>query len=202
MSILCGSQSSGEERDERAMELEGREEAKQGHDSVPLLCRCESIEECARHPIRRDRTCEATPVLTPQRRGGEVLLPPMSPTRQCAPVDPELDAQLGGTARRDAVGHGRHQHHHDTEVHAPTQKAQGRRGLAASASVAVTTEAEPPLLVGRETGGTPARLAEIVGLMEPPTAGASRNAGLVGKVEVQGIEQLEKSGIAQQGMAH
>jgi hypothetical protein len=29
MSILCGSQSSGEERDERAMDLEGREEAKQ-----------------------------------------------------------------------------------------------------------------------------------------------------------------------------
>jgi hypothetical protein len=38
--------------------------------------------------------------------------------------------------------------------------------------------------------------------MEPPTAGTSHNASLVGKVEVQGVEQLEESGIAQQGMAH
>jgi len=38
--------------------------------------------------------------------------------------------------------------------------------------------------------------------MEPPTAGASLNASLVGKVEVQGIEQLEEPGVAQQSMPH
>jgi hypothetical protein len=38
--------------------------------------------------------------------------------------------------------------------------------------------------------------------MEPPTAGTSLNANLVGKVVVQGVEQLEKSGVAQQSMAH
>jgi hypothetical protein len=38
--------------------------------------------------------------------------------------------------------------------------------------------------------------------MQPPTAGTSLNASLVGKIEVQGVEQLEESGIAQQGMAH
>jgi hypothetical protein len=47
----------------------------------------------------------------------------MSPASECAPVDPELGTQLGGTTGRRAVGHGRHQHNHDTEVHAATQKA-------------------------------------------------------------------------------
>jgi hypothetical protein len=38
--------------------------------------------------------------------------------------------------------------------------------------------------------------------MKSPTAGTSLNASLVGKVAVQGVEQLEKPGVAQQGMAH
>jgi hypothetical protein len=38
--------------------------------------------------------------------------------------------------------------------------------------------------------------------MEPPTAGTSRNASLVGKIEVQGVEPLKELAIAQQGMAH
>ena len=38
----------GEERDDRAMESEEREEAKQDHDSVRRPLRCEPIEECAR----------------------------------------------------------------------------------------------------------------------------------------------------------
>ena len=123
MSILCGPQSTGEERDDRPMGSEGREEAKQGHDSARLPFWCESIEECACEPISRDRRREASSVLTPERRGGEVFLPPMSPASECAPVDPELGTQLGGTTGRRAVGHGRQQNNHDTEVHAATQKA-------------------------------------------------------------------------------
>jgi hypothetical protein len=38
--------------------------------------------------------------------------------------------------------------------------------------------------------------------MEPPTAGTSLNASLVGKVGVQNVEQLEEPGVAQHGMAH
>jgi hypothetical protein len=38
--------------------------------------------------------------------------------------------------------------------------------------------------------------------MEPPTAGTSLNANLVGKVGVQDVEQLEEPGVAQQSMAH
>ena len=148
MSILCGPQSTGEERDDRPMGSEGREQAKQGHDSVRLPFGCESIEECACEPIGRDRRREASSMLTPERRGGEVFLPPMSPASECAPVDPELGTQLGGTTGRRAVGHGRHQHDHGTEVHAATQKAQGRRGCATSAAVAITTEAEPSLSLG------------------------------------------------------
>ena len=45
MSIFCGSQSTGEERDERALGSEGREKAEQGHDSVRFPLRCESIKE-------------------------------------------------------------------------------------------------------------------------------------------------------------
>ena len=123
MSILCGSQSSGEERDERVMDLEEREEAKQGHDSVRLYSGCESIEECARQRTGQDRGRKASPVLTPERRGGEVFLPPLLPADECAPVDPKLGTQLGGTTGRRAVGHGRQQNNHDTEVHAATQKA-------------------------------------------------------------------------------
>ena len=121
MSILCGPQSTGEERDDRPMGSEGREEAKQGHDSVRLPFGCDSIEECACEPIGRDRRREASSVLTPERRGGEVFLPPMSPASECAPVDPELGTQLGGTPGRRAVGQGRHPHNPDTEVHAAPQ---------------------------------------------------------------------------------
>jgi hypothetical protein len=105
------------------MGSERREEAKQGYDSVRLSFRGEAIEECAGKRIGQDRRRKASPVLTPERRGGEVFLPPMSPASECAPVDPELGTQLGGTTGRRAVGHGRHQDNHDTEVHAATQKA-------------------------------------------------------------------------------
>jgi len=38
--------------------------------------------------------------------------------------------------------------------------------------------------------------------MQSPTAGTSLNASLVGKIEVQGVEQLEEPGVAQKSMPH
>ncbi len=202
MSIFCGPRSTGEERDERPMGSKRREEAKQGYDSAPLPFRCEAIEECAGKRIGQDRRRKASPVLTPERRGGEVFLPPLPPAGECAPIDPELCVQLGGTASRDTMGHGRHQDDHDTEVHAATQKTQRRRGSATTTSVAITTEAEPPLLVGREVGGTTARLAGVVGLMESTAARAPRGARLIGEIPVERVEKVEEPGVEQQGMAH
>ena len=152
-SIFCGPRSTGEERDERPMGSQGREEAKQGDDSGPTgRPRANRSRKVRGQPINRDRGREASPVLHARTtRWGSTLATTVASAPVCAGRPRVLPAQqLGGTARRDSVNHGRHQDDDGTEVHAATQKAQGRRGPAPSASVAVTTEAEPPLLVGRE----------------------------------------------------
>lgn len=202
MCIFCGKPPPLTQRDERRSRSDRCEEAKQGHDPVLLSLRRETIQQGTGQPIVGERRRQTSPLPTPKPRGWEVLPPPPLPAHEGAPVNPELCVQLGGTTGRNAVGHGRYQDDHDTEVHAATQKAQGRRGLATSASVAITTEAEPPLPVGGEVGGTPARLAGVVGLMESTAARAPRGARLISEIPVERVEKVKEPGVAQQGMAH
>jgi hypothetical protein len=131
-----------------------------------------------------------------------VRSPPAAPAPQRASVDPELPAQRLSPARRDSVSQGRHHNHDGAEVHVAPQKAQRRRRPTPSASLAVTTEAQPPLVLGREIRRTPTGLARVVRSMQSPSARAPLGARLLGEILVECGQKSEESGVAQQGVPH
>jgi hypothetical protein len=139
----------------------------------------------------------------PEGRRRERLAPPILPALQRAAVDGDGAAQPQQPALGKAEPHDGGNHHDRRAIHLAPQEAQRRRRCPRAAAIDRAAETEAPAVLGAES--TPkrqwqaTRLAGVFARVQRTPARASRRAMIVGKVAVEGEQQLVKAGIGQQG---
>lgn len=140
----------------------------------------------------------------PERRGRETLAPPSAPAPDRSTVDADDLREPFHPGIGRAIPQDRNQHDKGRDMDPSAEKAQRRRRLSAPASVDVTTEAEPLVVLGTEaTGqrlGASARLARVSGRVQATaTCEASVSPAGICKITIDGEQQLVETGIGQQG---
>ncbi len=142
---------------------------------------------------------EATTRKLPEPRPGKVLLPKDLPAGDGSPVGAEESGKLADSPRRRPLPHGRNQDHHGTEVNLPAEKPNRWRCHPLATTVPIATEAEPQAVWLGEIIAT-ARLAGILGRVQPAAARARLLAGIVGEVLVDRKKKRPEAGVARQIM--
>ena len=135
----------------------------------------------------------------PEPRPGKVLLPKDLPAGDGSPVGAEESGKLADSPRRRPLPHGRNQDHHGTEVNLPAEKPNRWRCHPLATTVPIATEAEPQAVWLGEIIAT-ARLAGILGRVQPAAARARLLAGIVGEVLVDRKKKRPEAGVARQIM--
>ena len=182
---------------------DGPEEAQQ-RDEAFGIATGEATEKRGWQPRLIDGRHEPGAGDPPERRGREALAPPSAPAPDRSTVDADdLREPLHPGIGR-AIPQDRNQHDKGRDMDPAAEKAQRRRRLSAPASVDVTAEAEPLVVLGaKATGqrlGASARLPAVSRRVQTTaTREASFSPTGVGKITIDGEQKLVESGIGQQG---
>src|SRR5271163_2725131 len=104
-------------------------------------------------------------------------------------------------AWRRPLPHGADQHHHRKQVHLAAEETHRRRRHALATTIACTAETEAIGVVFGQIVGA-ARLAGIVGAMQPAAARTALLPGTVGEVLINRKKKRPEGGSAGQFMVH
>ncbi|MDP1620123.1 MAG: hypothetical protein Q8M12_03950, partial [bacterium] len=196
--ILCGWSPPLSDCDQGS-DGERREKEQQAQQRLGRLT-SKAVEECAGQSPGRHRRHEAGALRLPQRSQGKVGLPPPAPAFQRPDRNPR--SRLKPRCRWCLPGMpGRHQHHRQSKVHAPSEKAYRHRGAPFAAHAAAETEARVVIVLRFRQARS--RFARIVGAVENAvTEKTSVSTRLRRQRLIDPLQQLKKLGVLQQGMAH
>ena len=196
--MLCGRSSPLSDGDQGA-DGERREKEQQAQQRLVRRTR-EMFKEFAGESMGRHRRHEAGALHLPQWGQGKVGLPPLAPAFQGA--DRNSQSRLKPRGRWCLPGMpGRHQHHRQPKVYAPSEKAHRHRG--APLATAVTAETEAPVEVVSKLDQARSWFARIVGAVKNTvTEKTSACARLRRQLFIDPFQQLKKLGVLQQSMAH
>ena len=164
----------------------------------------ESLEQRGRQLVVLDGRHELGAGNLPEWRGRERVSPPSAPARECATVDADDFRQSLHPGVSHAVLHDRHQHHDGRQIKPAAEKAHRRRRLACAASIDGAAEAEATVVIGTEATDDGLRAAtrlarEACGMQRTAAVLAAPSPAGIGKIAIDGEQQLVKSGIGQQG---
>ena len=99
-----------------------------------------------------------------------------------------------------AVPHDRDQHHDRGEIDLAAEEAQRRRRRPRAAAVHRTAEAEALVMLLAQSAGPATRLAPVAGGMQHAAAQRASCASCrIGKIPIEGEQQVVEFGVGQQG---
>src|SRR3954468_23528321 len=195
--------SSGERDPRVSGDRDRGEETEQPHPAVGVIGPAEeSVEEGPRKGREIDIGGQSGAGHLPEGGVGEELAPEDLPARDGATIGAEVSGKLAEPARCRPVAHGGDQEDHDGEVDPSAEEAHRRRSDPLAAAVALAAEAESVLVSLGEGVGPAARLAGVVGTVQPTAAGTGPFARGLGKVFVDRDEERPESGVGGQAVIH
>jgi hypothetical protein len=167
-----------------------------------LVAANKRFEHRPRKNVDRYRWYETTSCNFPERRQRKVFLPEGPPTIDGASVGTEEFGEFSDASRRGTLPHGGDQDNDSAEVNSATEKADRRRRHPFATTVAITTEAEPTAVNGRQIIGPTPGFPRVVSPVKPPTAGAGLDASRLGKILIDIGQKYPETSIANQIMVH
>src|SRR4029077_1552826 len=143
----------------------------------PVLAGIFGAEECVQERQRQSDEVghwyEASTRDLPERGLRNVVAPECLPSRDGRCVSTKECRKLTHSPRRRSLPHGADQDHHGPQVDLSAEKAHRRRRHPPSATVAVTAEAEPAVILLWEMIGAAPRCSRVVGTVQATAARAS-----------------------------
>ncbi len=160
-----------------------------------------AFEQRSRQTIPIDRRHERGACDLPERARCEAVAPPCPPALDRPAIDASQPGQLPYAGGSRALPHDRYEHHHRGEIDFAAEKPQRRRRRPLAAAVHGAAEAETPIVLLAQLAETAAGLAAVARGMQCTVAQcASRASCGLGKIPVDGEQQLVESGAGQQGL--
>src|SRR6266852_1403011 len=130
----------------------------------------------------------------PEGRVGEVFAPEDLPAGDRAFVGTEAFGELTDPPRRGPLPHGADHDDDGSKVDRSAQEAYRRRCRPLPATVAIAAEAQSEALGLRKLGGSPARLALVVGTVEAATTRTALLAGFLREIFVDCQQERPEPG--------